>query len=397
MLLAERADCLGTENAFTVLAEVERLTRDGRDIVNLGIGDPDFDTPSNIKRAAMAALEANETHYSPSAGILPLRQAIADYLQRSRSLEYGAEQIVVTPGGKPIIFFALMAIAEPGAEVIYPNPGFPIYESVIRYCGARPVPAPLLESRSFRFDVAALRKLAGPRTRMIILNSPSNPTGGVLELEDLQAVAEIARERGCWVLADEIYSEYLYESRHQSVAALDGMKERTILLDGFSKTFAMTGWRLGYGAMPARLAEHIGRLVTNSVSCTATFVQRAGVAALRGSMDSVRAMIGEFRARRDLVVEGLNRIPGIRCLAPLGSFYVFPNVSEACRRIGAPSAEQFQERLLHDAGVAVLARTCFGPRNPGETDEYVRISFAASRERLAEGLDRMRRFIERSD
>jgi aspartate/methionine/tyrosine aminotransferase len=396
MKLAQRAAWLGTENAFSVLAEVQRLARDGRDVVNLGIGDPDFDTPENIKGAAAAALQQNRTHYSPSAGIPGLREAIAAYLRRSRGAAYEPDEIVVTPGGKPIIFFSLLAVVEPGDEVIYPNPGFPIYESVIRYLGGRAVPAPLLEERSFRFDAGALRELATPRTRMIILNSPSNPTGGVLERADLEAVAEVARERDCWVLADEIYSEYLYGGRHESIAALPGMRERTILLDGFSKTYAMTGWRLGYGAMNRLLAEHLARLLTNSVSCTATFVQDAGVEALDGPQESVAAMMGEFRARRDLVVEGLNAIPGICCQCPAGAFYVYPNVTEACRIVGAPHAEAFQERLLHEGNVAVLARSCFGPRNVGETDEYIRISFATSRERLAEGLDRMRRFVERS-
>jgi aspartate/methionine/tyrosine aminotransferase len=395
MKFAERTSRLGTENAFSVLAEVQRLAAQGHDVINLGIGDPDFDTPTHVKEAAVAALAANRTHYSPSAGVPALRDAIVRHLERTRGLGYSPEQVVVVPGGKPILFFSLLAIAEPGDEVIYPNPGFPIYESVITYAGARAVPLPLLEERDFRFDAAALRDLASPRTRMIILNSPSNPTGGVLEPADLEAVAAVAMERDCWVLADEIYSEFLFEGRHHSIAALPGMQERTILLDGFSKTFAMTGWRLGYGAMRADLAAHVARLMTNSVSCTATFVQDAGIAALTGSQEPVRAMIGEFRARRDLVVAGLNRIPGFRCLTPHGAFYAYPNVTGACRRLGVPDAEALQERLLHEAGVAVLARSCFGPRNEGEAEEYVRISFATSRELLEAGLDRIRRYMER--
>jgi aspartate aminotransferase len=267
---------------------------------------------------------------------------------------------------------------------------------VISYLGGKAVPAPLLEERSFRFDATALRDLASSRTRVIILNSPSNPTGGVLERSDLEAVADVARERDCWVLADEIYSEYLYGGRHESIATLPGMRERTILLDGFSKTYAMTGWRLGYGAMNRMLAEHLARLLTNSVSCTATFIQDAGIEALEGPQESVCAMMREFRARRDLVVEGLNAIPGVRCQCPAGAFYVYPNVTEACRLVGARDAEAFQERLLHEGEVAVLARSCFGPRNVGETEEYIRISFSTSRERLAEGLHRMRRFVERA-
>jgi aspartate/methionine/tyrosine aminotransferase len=394
MRLARRSGRLGTENAFSVLAEVQRLEREGRDIVNLGIGDPDFSTPKNVKEAAAAALAADHTHYSPSAGIPALREAIATYLERSRGISYQPEEIVVTPGAKPILFFILLTLVDEGDEVIYPNPGFPIYESVINYAGARAVAAPLLEERDFRFDPEALRRLASPRTRLIILNSPNNPTGGILDRADLEAVAEIASERDCWVLADEIYSEFLYERGHQSIAAIPGMKERTILMDGFSKAYAMTGWRLGYGAMRPDLAELTARLVTNSVSCTATFVQEAGVEALSGPQDARRAMLAEFRARRDAVVAGLNATPGIRCRMPAGAFYAYPNVTEACRRVGVPNADAFQDRLLREAGVAVLARSCFGPRNAGETEEYLRISFAASRERLAEGLRRLREFIE---
>jgi aspartate aminotransferase len=395
MKLAQRTARLGTENAFTVLEEVQCLIRQGHDVVNLGIGDPDFDTPGHVKAAAVRALDANRTHYSPSAGILPLREAIAAHLTDTRGVAYTAEEIVVTPGAKPVIFFAIMAIAEEGDEVIYPNPGFPIYESVIAYSGARPVPLPLVEARAFRFDPEAFRRFASPRTRLIILNSPNNPTGGVLRREDLQAVAEVARERDCWLLADEIYSRFLYEGEHASIATLPGMKERTILLDGFSKTYAMTGWRLGYAGMPAALAAHVARLVTNSVSCTTTFVQDAGIEALSGPQAPVTEMMAEFRARRDLVVAGLNRIPGIRCQVPAGAFYAYPNVTEACRRVGARDADAFARRLLHEAHVAVLSRSCFGPRVPGETEEYVRISFAASRDQLAGGLRRIAAFIEK--
>lgn len=394
MKLAQRTARLGTENAFSVLEEVHGLVRQGHDVVNLGIGDPDFDTPLHIKRAAARALEANRTHYSPSAGILPLREAVAAHLSSTRGVEYRPEEIVVTPGAKPVLFFALMAIAEEGDEVIYPNPGFPIYESVIAYSGARPVALPLEEACDFRFDGNALRRLAGPRTRLIILNSPNNPTGGVLRREDLQVVAEVARECDCWVLADEIYSRFLYEGEHASVASLPGMKERTILLDGFSKTYAMTGWRLGYAGMSADLAAHLARLVTNSLSCTTTFIQDAGIEALTGPQGPVGEMMAEFRARRDLVVEGLHRIPGIHCRTQAGAFYAYPNVTQACRRSGCADADAFARRLLHEAHVAVLSRSCFGPRIPGETDEYIRISFAASRDQLAEGLRRLRTFLE---
>lgn len=394
MRLAERMSRLGTENAFTVLAEVQRLRAAGRDIVSLGIGDPDFDTPTHVRDAAKKALDQGRTHYNPSAGIPELRDAAAAYLTRTRGLEYQPDEIVITPGAKPILFFTILALAEEGDEVIYPNPGFPIYESVIQFAGAKAVPAALVEERQFRIDVEQLRRAANSRTRLIIINSPNNPTGGVLSRSDLEAIAEIAQEHDAWVLADEIYSEFLFEGKHASITQISGMKERTILLDGFSKTFAMTGWRLGYGAMPAPLAEKIAQLNTNSVSCTATFAQDAAVAALTGPWEPIHAMIAEFQARRDMAVAELNRIPGISCVVPEGAFYAFPNVTEACRLLGLRNAEEFQHAMLHDGGVAVLARSNFGARNEGEDQEYVRISFATSRELLMEGLHRIRALIE---
>lgn len=394
MKFAERMSRLGTENAFTVLAEVQKLARAGRDIVSLGIGDPDFDTPENIRNAAKAALDRGRTHYGPSAGTVELREAVAAYLTRSRGVEFHPDEVVITPGGKPILFHTILAVAEPGDEVIYPNPGFPIYESVINFAGARPVPMALVEKNAFGLDLDQLRRAASPRTRMIILNSPNNPTGGVLSRSDLEAIAEIAQERDAWVLADEIYSEFLFEGGHQSITQIPGLKERTILLDGFSKTYAMTGWRMGYGAAPRAMAEKIAQLNTNSVSCTATFSQDAGVEALTGPQNAVRAMIGEFRARRDLAVAALNEIPGISCVMPKGAFYAFPNVTGACRRLGLQNAEEFQHAMLYDGSVAVLARTNFGSRNEGEDQEYVRISFATSREMLTEGLRRIRALIE---
>lgn len=394
MKFAERMSLLGTENAFTVLAEVNKLVAAGRDIVSLGIGDPDFDTPTVIRDAAKRALDAGRTHYGPSAGIPALREAVAQYLTRSRNVPYAPEEIVITPGGKPVIFHTIMAIAEAGDEVVYPNPGFPIYESVINFAGARPVPMPLVESREFRVDVEQFRKSVSDRTRLIILNSPNNPTGGVLSREDLAAIAEIAVERDAWILSDEIYSEFLFEGEHASITQVPGLKDRTIILDGFSKTFAMTGWRMGYGAMPVRMAEKIAQLNTNTVSCTATFTQDAGVAALTSAWDDVRAMIGEFKARRDLAIAELNSIPGISCVQPLGAFYAFPNVTGACKILGLRTAEEFQHAMLYDGSVAVLARSNFGRRNEGEDQEYVRISIATSRELLREGLRRMRALIE---
>jgi len=394
MKLAERMSLLGTENAFTVLAEVQKLAATGRNIVSLGIGDPDFDTPANVREAAKRALDAGRTHYGPSAGIPALREAAAAYLTRSRGVEFRPEEIVITPGGKPILFHTIMALAGPGDEVIYPNPGFPIYESVINFAGAKPVPMALVESREFRLDLEQLRRSVTPKTKLIILNSPNNPTGGVLSPDDLKAVAAMAEEVGAWILSDEIYSEFLFEGKHSSVTQIPGVKERTIVLDGFSKTFAMTGWRLGYGAMPAPLAEKIAQLNTNTVSCTATFIQDAGVEALANSWDAVRAMIAEFRARRDMAVAELNRIPGISCVQPQGAFYAFPNVTEACRLMGLKTAEEFQHAMLYDGNIAVLARSNFGVRNEGEDQEYVRISFATSMDLLREGLGRIRRLIE---
>lgn len=394
MRLAERMSRLGTENAFAVLAQVQKLAAQGRDIVSLGIGDPDFDTPAHIRQAAKDALDRGRTHYCPSAGVPELRQAVADYLTRSRGVDYSADEVVITPGAKPIIFNSILALVEPGDEVIYPSPGFPIYESVTNFVGARAVPMPLVEDRDFRVDLDHLRSSISARTRLIIINSPNNPTGGALSPEDLTEIGRMAEEADAWVLADEIYSEFLFEGGHASITQNPGLKERTILLDGFSKSFAMTGWRLGYGAMPAALAEKIAQLNTNSVSCTATFAQDAAIQALTGSWEPVRAMIDEFRARRDLAVAELNRIPGVSCVNPLGAFYAFPNVTQACRMLGLKNAEEFQNLMLHEGNVAVLARTNFGARCEGETQEYVRISFATSRELLTEGLRRIRSMIE---
>lgn len=390
--LAARMGQLGTETAFTVLAEVKRLEAEGRSVINFAIGEPDFDTPAHIKQAGIAALQRNETHYSPSAGIMPLRSAIAGHVAESRGIEATPEEVVVTPGAKPIIFYSVLALVEPGDEVIYPNPGFPIYESVIRFAGGKPVPAPLLESKGFRLDVEAVARQVNDRTRMIIINSPHNPTGSVLTRDDLEALAELARRHNIWVLSDEIYGRILFDGEFASIAQLPGMRERTIILDGFSKIYAMTGWRLGYGVMPPFLAEAVARLITNCESCTATFTQHAGIAALTGPQDDAAAMVAEFRARRDMIVDGLNAIPGVRCHRPGGAFYVFPNVTGLCRRLGLPGAKALQDRLLQEAGVAVLARSAFGAPFEGEDQEYVRFSYATSRENIAEGLRRLRAF-----
>lgn len=394
MRLAERLQRLGTENAFEVLAEVNKLIAQGRHIVSFAIGEPDFDTPENIKEAAVAALRNNQTHYGPSAGLPALRQTIAAEVSRTRRIPVSPDEVVVVPGGKPIIFHGLLAVVDPGDEVLYPNPGFPIYESVIRFLGATPVPIPLREDRGFSLDPAEVARLITPRTKLIILNSPHNPTGGVIPLQDLEAVADLARKHDLWVLSDEIYSRILFEGQFHSIASLPGMKDRTIILDGFSKTYAMTGWRLGFGVMPAELAVWVARLETNCESCTCTFTQLAGVEALTGDQSAPAAMVEEFRARRNLIVDGLNSIRGIRCLLPRGAFYVFPNVTEACRNLGLPDAKALQQKLLYEGNVAVLPRSAFGQRNVDEGEEYLRLSYATSRENILEGLARIKRVIE---
>ena len=380
MKLATRMGRLGTETAFEVLVRAKALEAQGRDVVHLEIGEPDFDTPANVVEAGATALREGWTHYGPAAGQPELRQAIVDYINRSRGTSYGPEQVVVTPGGKPIMFFAMLALLEAGDEAIYPDPGFPIYRSMIDFVGARAVPTPLREEKAFRLDVEELAGLITPRTRLLILNSPANPTGGVLERGDLEAIARLAVAHDLTVLADEIYAEILYEGEHVSIATMPGMAERTILLDGFSKTYAMTGWRLGYGLMPEELAGQIAKLMVNSVSCTASAVQRAGLEALTGPQDEVRRMVEAFRRRRDLIVEGLNGIPGIGCVRPEGAFYVFPNITGT-----GMSSKAFADRLLEEHGVAALAGTAFGEHGEG----YLRLSYANSEENLVKALERI--------
>lgn len=394
MKLANRLSNLGTENAFEVLSEVNRLKSSGRNIISFAIGEPDFDTPDNIKQAGIKAIQGNFTHYSPSAGILPLRDAIVKYISATRSIHVNSDQVVVTPGGKPIIYYVLHALVDSGDEVIYPNPGFPIYESVIRFTGGIPVPAPILEEKDFSLDTAELEKLITPKTKLIILNSPHNPTGGMLTAQDLKAVAELACKHNLWVLSDEIYSRIIYDKTFNSISSFPGMQDRTVILDGFSKTYAMTGWRLGYGVMPQELAVHISRLITNCESCTNTFVQYGGLEALTGPQDSVVSMVSEFKARRDFIVAGLNSIPGFSCKTPNGAFYVFPNVTEACKRLHLPDSKALQQHLLHNGNVAVLPRSAFGSRNTGETQEYLRFSYAASCDMIAQGLERIGKLMK---
>ena len=384
MHFAERMDRLGTETAFEVLARARKLEEEGRNVIHLEIGEPDFDTPEHIRNAAKQALDEGYTHYGPAAGLPELRDAIAEEVERTRGVPTNRDQVVVTPGAKPIMFFSILACVDERDEVLYPNPGFPIYESVIRFVGARPVPIPLLEEKGFSFAVEDLRERISPKTRMIILNSPGNPTGGVLPKSDLEAIAELAVESDAIVLSDEVYGRILYEGEHHSILSLPGMQERTILLDGFSKTYAMTGWRLGYGVMPEDLAGEIVRLMVNSNSCTSTFVQRAGIAALQGPQDGIHRMIEAFRKRRSPVIEGLNRIEGIHCLNPPGAFYAFPNIRETGR-----TSEELEEYLLQHAGVACLAGTSFGEHGDG----YLRFSYANSLENLREALNRIERAL----
>jgi aspartate/methionine/tyrosine aminotransferase len=379
--MAARMSRLGTETAFEVLAKARALEAQGREVVHLEIGEPDFDTPPSVVAAGVAALERGETHYTPSAGVVELREAIARSLNADRGLVVDPAHVIVTPGAKPIMFYALLALLEEGDEAIYPDPGFPIYSSMIQFAGARGVPLPLRERNAFEPDLDELRSLVTSRTKAIIVNSPHNPTGSVLSPVAVSEIARIARGADLWVLSDEIYAEILYEGEHRSLLAEEGMAERTILLDGFSKTYAMTGWRLGYGVFPRPLVEPVTKLVTNSVSCTATFVQRAGVAALAARPPEVGRMVRAFRQRRDAIVAGLNAVPGITCLPPKGAFYVFPNITG----LGLGSSARVADRFLYEAGVAVLAGTAFGRAGEG----YLRLSYANSLDNIRLALARI--------
>jgi aspartate aminotransferase len=369
---------LGTESAFEVLARARGLEAQGRKIIHLEIGEPDFDTPRHIVEAAAEALRAGFTHYVPAPGLPEVRAAVGDFFGRTGRPLYPAEQIVVTPGAKPIMFYAIMVLCEEGDEVLYPDPGFPMYESITSFAGARAVPVPLREEHEFRMDPGEVESLITDRTKLLIVNTPHNPCGSVLTREDVEALARLALEHDLYVLSDEVYWATRYAGDHSSIAALDGMADRTILLDGCSKTFAMTGWRLGFGAFPAPLVEPVTRLVINSVSCTSAFSQRAILAALTGPWEPVEAMVAEFEKRRRVIVEGLNRIEGISCLEPGGAFYVFPNV----KGLGAPS-DGVASFLLDRAGVACLGGTAFGPSGEG----YLRFSYANSVEAIREALD----------
>jgi aspartate/methionine/tyrosine aminotransferase len=378
--LAPRMARLGTETAFEVLSKAKALERLGKSIIHLEIGEPDFDTPSNIVDAAAAALHAGWTHYGPSAGLPELRQTIADYVSRSRNIEISPDEVVVVPGGKPIIFYAMLSLIDHGDEVIYPNPGFPIYESMINYVGGTAIPIPLREERDFSVDPGELESLITDHTRLIILNSPQNPTGGILPRVDIERIAHAIGDRNILVLSDEIYSRLQFEGEPFSIMSIPSMQDRTILLDGFSKTYAMTGWRMGYGVMRADLAAHFTRLMTNSNSCTASFTQRAGIEAITGDQSPVDLMRTEFERRSHFFVDGLNSIPGFSCRMPKGAFYVFPNIEKTGWK-----SKPLADALLDTAGVAALSGTAFGRFGEG----FLRFSVANSMPQLEQALQRI--------
>jgi aspartate/methionine/tyrosine aminotransferase len=383
--VAARMNTIGTEGAFAVSARARALEAQGRPMIHLQIGEPDFDTPAHVREAAKRALDEGATHYAPFPGIPELRQAIADDVTRRKGFPADPSQVFVTVGGKGVMLYAILGLIDPGDEVIVPDPGYPIYESLTRFVGATPVPIPIRMAHDFRLDVEELATLITPRTRLLIINSPANPTGGVLTRADLERIAELAQEHDLWVMTDEIYGRILYDGEeHVSIASLPGMAERTIVLDGFSKTFAMTGWRLGYAVVPESLIPTYAELIINTISCAPTFAQVGAVQALVGPQDDVDAMVVEFKTRRDLVVDGLNRIPGIRAQTPLGAFYAFPDIAGT----GLSGAE-LAERLLVEADVCVLAGTAFG----GVGTDHIRISYANSRENLTEALGRIDRFV----
>ncbi len=385
MTVAARMHDLGTETAFEVLARARELEAQGREIIHLEIGEPDFDTPQHIIEASVEALRQGYTHYGPTPGLPELREAIARNSREVRGVDTAPSQVVVTPGAKPIMFYVMLALGEPGIEIIYPNPGFPIYESMVKFSGATPVPMQLLEERGYHPDLDDLAGKMSDRTRLIILNSPNNPCGSVFTREELEQIAALALQHPeCYVLADEIYKDILYTGEHHSISTFPGMADRTIILDGFSKSYAMTGWRLGYGIMPEELVPHVVRLAVNSVSCAASFTQRAAIAALDGPQDEVQAMAAEFGQRRRLITDGLRSIPGINCPEPEGAFYAFPSIRET----GLTSAE-FEARAMAEAGVALLSGAAFGQYGEG----YVRLSYANSQENIRKAVEQLDRFV----
>ena len=385
MKLADRMKRLGTETAFEVLMKARKLEADGADIIHLEIGEPDFDTPRNIIDAGVTALNSGFTHYGPSPGLQEVRDRIAQEIVDSRNISVSGDNVVITPGGKPIMFFAILALINEGDEVLYPNPGFPIYESMINFVGGVPVPMKLLSDRDFRIDIDEVSTQITPKTKLMIINSPNNPCGSIIEHSDLEELARLAKENDILVLSDEIYSRLLYEGQHHSIAAFEDMLDRTIILDGFSKTYAMTGWRVGFGIMPVDLVEPISRLSTNSVSCTAAFTQMAVLEAMNGPQDDADHIVNEFKKRRDIIVNGLNNIKGIRCPMPKGAFYIFPNVEGT-----GMTSREFADGLLEEGGVAGLAGESFGKYGKG----CVRFSFANSAENIERALERIDNFVK---
>lgn len=384
MQYTKRVSLLESEGAFVVLAKAKQLEREGKSIIHLQIGEPDFDTPRNICDAGIKAINDGYTHYAPSGGIPEAREVAAKYMSDTRNIKLGAEQLIIMPGCKPLIFCAMMALISEGDEVIVPDPGYPTYRSVTKFLGAKPVPIKLREENDFRFLVDDVKALVNSKTRMIILNSPENPSGGMLTWEDLEAIYNIARKNDLWVLSDEIYSRIIYDVEFKSISAIPGAMERTISIDGLSKTFAMTGWRLGFAAMPKKLADYMFTIAINNFSSTATFTQHAMIEALTGPQDDIDNMVAEFRIRRDTIVDGLNSIEGVSCLRPEGAFYAFPNITGT-----ELTSDQFADMMLDEAGVACLAGTAFGDNGEG----YVRFSYANSVENIKEALDRMKRTL----
>ena len=384
MKLAKRMNRLGTETAFEVLMKARKLEAAGADIIHLEIGEPDFDTPRNIIDAGAQALNNGFTHYGPSPGLQEVRDRIAQEIADTRGIPVSGENVVITPGGKPVMFFAILALVDEGDEVLYPNPGFPIYESMINFVGGIPVPMKLLPERNFNIDVAEVASQISPRTKMMIVNSPNNPCGSIIDKEDLKDLARLAHDNGIVVLSDEIYSRFIYEGKHQSITQFDGLHSQTIILDGFSKTYAMTGWRVGFGVMPTELVEPISRLGTNSVSCTAAFTQMAAMEAMDGPQDAAYHIVEEFKKRRDIIVNGLNQIKGINCPMPKGAFYIFPSIEGT-----GMSSRQFADELLEQGGVASLAGESFGQYGKG----CIRFSFANSTENIEKALERIDRFV----
>lgn len=391
---SSRIPRLGTENAFSVISKAKKFEREvlepqGKNLVYLQIGEPAFDTPENVKRAAIKAINANQTHYTPSPGIPELRKIIAEKFSERSAVPFVMEDVVVMPGAKPVMFHMINALVDPGDEVIVPNPGFPIYESVVNYLGGTSVPLPMLEEKDFNFSLEDLEKLITPKTKLIILNSPQNPTGGVLTKEVLAGIAKLAVQHDLWVLSDEIYDHILYEGEHISITSFEGMPERTVILHGCSKAYAMTGWRLGWAITKNReMAELLEKLIINDVSCTAAMIQHAGIEALTGPQDAIAMMRGEYQKRRDLLVKLVREIPGMTCRVPKGAFYLFVNVQEILKKLNINSSE-FADRIMKEANVVILPGTAFGAHGEG----YIRFSYVSSEEQIKEGLSRMKKYL----